>query len=100
MKHKLIMLLIGSIVHTSVILGQNYPHLSIVKVNAQVSLDASKQYYYYSYKLRNDPSNNGSISVFRVDISRGSNTVAFDTAGLQFADSYIDGSFRRRYAGL
>ncbi len=84
----------------ALVFGQDYPRLSIVKVTVQVSLDTTKQMYFYSYKLKNDQNNNGSISKFRIDISRDSNTVAFDTTGLQFANPFIETLFRMEYHSL
>ena len=80
--------------------SQNLPYLRNVSIKTRTTFDSPNLMFFYEYSLVNDQNNDGDIQVFEVDISRGPNTVALDTAGLQFRSNFERSSFRREYAGL
>ena len=77
-------------------LSTDYPFLYKVETECQVTHN-SKEMFFYTYTLINDKSNRGSISDFLVDISRGSNSIQYDTIGLRFDSRYEEESFREDY---
>jgi hypothetical protein len=87
-------------IHSGCVFGQTFPKLNNVTTNAQVSYDPSTQMYTYVYKLKNDQGNTGKIDAFRIDISRDSNSIMYDTVGLRFSDALYATWFQEDYAEL
>jgi hypothetical protein len=76
------------------IFAQDFPRLTTVKVTTRVVYDTSTCIFLYDYKISNEQSNNASVSMFMVDITRDSNSVVYDTVGLRFDSDYEERVFR------
>ena len=74
-----------------------YPFLYHVTSKCNVIYNSDKELYGYSYVITNDAGNNGTIFVISLDISRGPNTITYDTIGLTFASEFTEYSFRNHY---
>jgi len=81
--------------------AQRYPTLKHVEVRARVTYDSPTKFFYYDYSLTNDAKNAGTIIEFGVDISRGPNSVLYDSIGLQFAGiGFMESDYRSSYPVL
>ncbi len=68
--------------HTQAISAEKFPILRAVNINTDVELRKDSKLYYYSYKIINPASNTGKIDNIQVDISKPSEGLELNTAGL------------------
>ncbi|MEX1277268.1 MAG: hypothetical protein WEB62_10335 [Bacteroidota bacterium] len=100
MKNKKTFLALMLLTMATDLFAQDYPSLRDIGVVPAVSFDQSNKMFFYSYTLTNESSNKGDLWIFDIDISILQNSLLYDTTGLRFNSSFIEGHFRRRYPAL
>lgn len=93
----IILIFMLGVINTS---AQQLPLLNDVNVHASVEFNAQTAIYTFKYEVNNGSSSIGDVTSFDIDISRTSQSVAFDTTGLQFKRPWMEASFRRIYPFL
>ncbi len=99
-------IIIAFLGYTSFLNGQRlpYPFLYHVTTKCKVSYNSNNGLYSYSYVITNDSINKGVISYFNIDISRGINSITYDTVGLTFysklSEIYFSGNYPRLMSGI
>lgn len=103
MKKKIILLIIACailLLNGYKVDGQELPYLRDLSVQATVNFNPNTGIYTYSFSINNGHSSNGKIDELEIDISRDSQSISYDTVGLQFAKTWMEGSFQRMYPKL
>ena len=96
-------ILVNTALQTGVLMGAgdslrtDFPMLNSVTARCKVTVSPLGRIFSYEYVFVAGTSNTGELSSIEIDISRGTNSTAFDTVGLQFDRPFIERSFRRNF---